>query len=164
MGGVIGQWLAINAPSRIQKLVLASTAAMIGTAETWNARIAAVMQDGLQSIIPGTLERWFTAGCRASAPEIVADTATSLEATTGQGYLACCAAIRDADFRADLPKITAPTLVISGIDDPVTPPKDGQFLARNIAGAVFIELPAAHLANIESAKKFNVALVEFLIA
>jgi len=162
MGGVIGQWLAINAPTRIRKLVLASTAAKIGTQETWNTRIATVEQQGLQSIIPGTLERWFTADFRGSAPEIVADIATSLEATTAQGYLACCAAIRDADFRANIAEVTAPTLVISGSEDPVTTPEDGRFLAQNIAGAKFVELPAAHLSNVESAREFNAALLNFL--
>jgi len=162
MGGVIGLWLAINAPTHIHKLVLASTAAKIGTQEAWNTRIAIVSQEALQSIIPGTLERWFTTDFRASAPEIVADIATSLEATTAQGYLACCAAIRDADFRASIATVTASTLVISGSEDPVTPPQDGLFLAQNIAGAKFVELPAAHLSNIESAREFNSVLLKFL--
>ena len=39
MGGMIGMWLALNAPQRLMKLVLCSTAAKIGTAETWNARL-----------------------------------------------------------------------------------------------------------------------------
>ena len=164
MGGVIGQWLAINAPSRIHKLILASTAAKIGTQETWNTRITTILQDGLQSIIPGTLERWFTADFRASDTEIVADVATSLEATTAQGYLGCCAAIRDADFRATIAAITASTLVISGTQDPVTPPQDGRFLTQNIAGAEFVELPAAHLCNVELAEEFSATLLNFLTA
>ena len=55
MGGVVGQWLAVNAPNRLDRLVLANTAAKIGTAETWNARIAIVQQDGPARSF---LERW----------------------------------------------------------------------------------------------------------
>jgi 3-oxoadipate enol-lactonase len=162
MGGVIGQWLGIHAPGRLRQLILASTAAQIGTAETWNARIATVAQDGLNSVISGTLERWFTADFRASAPETIADIATMVEATTAQGYTACCAAIRDADFRADISSITTSTLIISGSEDPATPPRDGQFLAQGIAAAKYVELPGAHLCNVQAAAQFNTVLLDFL--
>jgi pimeloyl-ACP methyl ester carboxylesterase len=148
----------------LHKLILASAAAKIGTADTWNARIATVSQGGLNSVIPGTLERWFSADFRASNPETIADIATMLEATTAQGYTACCAAIRDADFRASISSITTPTLVISGNEDPVTPPQDGQFLAQGIAGAKYVELPAAHLCNVQAAAQFNTVSVGFLTA
>ncbi len=36
MGGMIGMWLGVNAPERLNKLVLCNTAARIGTPETWN--------------------------------------------------------------------------------------------------------------------------------
>lgn len=162
MGGIIGQWLGIHAPHRLHRLILTSTAAKIGSEETWNARIAAISRDGVSSIIPVTLERWFTADFRASAPETIADIATVLEATPATGYAACCAAIRDADFRASVSSILVPTLVISGSEDPVTPPQDGHFLARSIAGAQYVELPAAHLCSVELADDFNRALVGFL--
>jgi len=163
MGGVTGQWLALNAPERLEKLVLANTAAKIGTAETWNARIAIVEQDGLRTIIPGTLERWFTAGFRATQPEIVADIEAMLWATDSRGYASCCAAIRDADFRMNLREFVTPTLVISSTHDPVTPPDDGRFLAEGIAGARYVELAAAHLSNVEAAEGFNAALLDFLV-
>jgi 3-oxoadipate enol-lactonase len=108
--------------------------------------------------------RWFAPGFRASAPETIADIATALEATPVSGYAACCAAIRDADFRADVSSISLPTLVISGSEDPVTPPQDGIFLTESIAGAQYVELSAAHLCNVELANDFNSALVRFLVA
>jgi len=167
MGGVIGQWLGIHAPDRIEKLILADTAAKIGTAETWNARIETVQQEGLDTIIPGTLERWFTAPFRAEQPEIIARTTAVLHATSSQGYAACCAAIRDADFRDEFQqnsvgKIKAPTLIIVGQQDPVTTTADGKFLANAIAGSTYVELAAAHLSNVEAADAFNAALLSFL--
>ena len=83
------------------------------------------------------------------------------EANPG-GYVACCAAIRDFDFRDQLGKIRTPTLVISGAHDPATPPTDGRFLAQQIPGARYVELNAAHLSNIEDRDQFNNELAAFL--
>ena len=162
MGGVIGQWLAIRAPQRLEKLVLANTAAKIGNADTWNARMATVLQNGLSPIVDGTIERWFTAAFREEQPVTVANVRSTLAKTDAAGYLACCAAIRDADFRDELGGITTPTLVIAGSADPVTTPSDGHFLASNIAAARYVELVAAHLSNLGAADLFNAALRGFL--
>jgi 3-oxoadipate enol-lactonase len=162
MGGATGQWLGINAPDRLRKLVLANTAAKIGTAAGWDARIATVLESGLGNVIPGTLERWFTEEFRAAHSRVVAETGAMLQATSAEGYAACCAAIRDVDFRASLASIETSTLVISGAFDPVTSPADGQYLAAHIPGAKYVELPAAHLSNVEAADQFNGALLDFL--
>ena len=162
MGGVIGQWLGIHAPGHIRKLILANTAARIGVEDVWNARIATVLSEGLGSIIPGTLERWFTPDFHAAHPETVAATSAMLQATSAQGYAACCAAIRDADFRTSMHQIAAPTLVIAGIHDPVTTPADSHFLAEHIPEARCIELRSAHLSNVEASGEFNAALLRFL--
>ena len=164
MGGVVGQWLGIHAQDRIERLVLADTAAKIGTKEGWNSRIETVLRDGLGPVIPGTLERWFTAPFRAAEPETIACTAAVLGTTSAKGYAGCCAAIRDADFRSNIAQIGAPTLVITGSDDPVTPPADGRSMADSITGSKYMELAAAHLSNVEAAGAFNEALLAFLVA
>lgn len=71
MGGMIGMWLGLNAPGRILKLVLCNTAAQIGTAEVWRARIEAVAKGGMKSVAPAVIERWFTASFRAKSPQII---------------------------------------------------------------------------------------------
>ena len=162
MGGLIGQWLALHAPDRLQKLILVDTAARIGNLEGWNTRIEDVLKDGITPIIPGALQRWFTSDFHSANPEIIAATKAMLEAVSREGYTNCCVAIRDADFHSDIHSIGIPTLVITGQHDPVTPPEDGRYLAENIAGATYIELPAAHLSNVEAASDFNSALFVFL--
>jgi 3-oxoadipate enol-lactonase len=163
MGGVVGQWLAIHAPHRLRKLVLADTAAKIGTAEIWNGRLATVEREGLGAVIPGTLERWFTASFRGSHPAVIAKTEAMLRGTASEGYKACCAALRDADFRENAKTIAVPTLLIAGTSDPVTTTADLRFLADAIPGSQFAELSAAHLSNVEAAEAFNQALLHFLI-
>jgi len=79
-----------------------------------------------------------------------------------QGYVACCAAVRDMDQRAEIAAISAPTLVISGTHDGATPPSHAQLIAGEIAGAALVDLDAAHLSNIEQADLFTRNLVGFL--
>ena len=85
-----------------------------------------------------------------------------LENSPPEGYAACCAAIRDMDQRDAIAQIKTPTLVIYGGSDPVTPASDAQFLADRIRGAVKVELPAAHLSNVEEAGTFTEAVSNFL--
>ena len=164
MGGVIGQWLGVHAPHRIEKLVLANTAAKIGTSESWNARIATVDAQGLGPVIEGTLERWFTTEFRELHPQVVASTRAMLRATETAGYVGCCAAIRDADFRGELSAISVPTLIACGTHDPVTTVDDGRFMAGQIPESNLVEVAAAHLSNIEAASEFNSTLLQFLSA
>ena len=161
MGGMIGIWLAVNAPQRLNKLVLCNTAAKIGTAEMWNTRIDKVRKEGMKPVAAATIERWFSSGFRQKNPPSIASTRKTLEETNPEGYAANCAAVRDFDSRQQLQAIRTPALVISGTHDPATTPADGQFLAKNIQGARFVELNAAHLSNIEDADRFTSEVVNF---
>ena len=164
MGGTIGMWLGTNAPERLHKLVLCNTAARIGTAEVWNARIDAVSKGGMKSIASAVIERWFTPAFRAAAPETVAHTQRMIEASPPKGYAACCAALRDMDQRESISSIRVSTLVVCGAKDPATTVADGQFLADKISGARLLELPTAHLSNIEAPAQFSSEVLKFLIA
>ncbi len=162
MGGMIGIWLGIHTPNRLHRLVLSNTAARIGTKEMWNARIATVRKDGMKSVAATVIERWFTPGGRASFPERVAEAKRMLENSPPEGYAASCAAIRDMDQRETVARIKAPTLVIYGGSDPVTPASDAHFLAERIRGAVELEVAAAHLSNVEQPEAFTEAVRSFL--
>jgi 3-oxoadipate enol-lactonase len=162
MGGMIGMWLAVNAPERLGKLVLSNTGARIGTSEAWNVRIEAVRKNGMKSVAPAVVERWFSPAFREKAPATVSNTLKMLEEANPEGYAACCAAVRDFDFREQLSKIRMPVLVIAGAHDPATPPADGRFLADRIPGARYVELDAAHLSNIEDQSRFTGELAAFL--
>jgi 3-oxoadipate enol-lactonase len=164
MGGMIGMWLGMNAPERLYKLVLCNTAAKIGNADGWNARIEAVRKGGMKAVAPAVIERWFTPAFRAQSPDDVAATQTVLENINAEGYVANCAAVRDFDARESVETIGVPTLVISGAHDPATPPEGGRFLAETIYEARYAELPAAHLSNIEARDRFNDEVGAFLAA
>lgn len=163
MGGMTGMWLGIHASDRIAKLALCNTSAAIGVPEMWNARIAQVRQDGMAAIIPAVLERWFTADFLTHAPAQVERVRAMLAATSVEGYVANCAAVRDMDLRAELTRIRALTLVIAGRHDKSTPPEHGEFIAKAITAARYVELNAAHLSNWEVAQSFTRQLLDFLL-
>lgn len=162
MGGMIGMWLGIHAPDRIDRLVLCNTAAKIGTPEMWNARIDAVRKDGMASLAPALMSRWFTSAMLEAPTPKIAEVRAQFERTSPEGYVACCAAVRDMDQRSALGRIHAPTLVIAGANDGVTTPDDGRYIVERVRGARYVELPAAHLSNIQAASAFTPALVQFL--
>lgn len=162
LGGLVGQWLGIHAPERLRKLVLCNTAAKIGDAAGWNARIAQVQAEGLAGLAEATATRWFTLPFRRTQPEVVARILDGFRRTSPAGYVACCAAVRDADFWRDIRRISVETQVFAGDADPVTTAADGRFLEEHIPRAHLVVLRAAHLSNVEEAAPFTAALLRFL--
>lgn len=162
MGGMVGMWLGAHAPERVEKLVLCNTAARIGPPEFWNTRIESVRTHGMDPIATPVLGRWFSPAFHERMPDATGRMRRMLVETPVEGYVACCAAIRDADLRDVLPRIQARTLVIAGTHDAATPPADGRFLAEKIQGARYVELAAAHLSNIEAAERFTAEVAAFL--
>jgi len=164
LGGLTGMWLGFHAPERVGKLVLANTGAKIGTPDTWNQRISAVQTQGLKAIADSVLARWFTPGFAASHPDIVATIRHTLVTTSPAGYIACCEALREADLRNQIAAIRSRVLVVTGTHDLSTPPALGEFVRTRIEGAELVELPCAHISNVEQAPAFNRAMLGFLSA
>jgi 3-oxoadipate enol-lactonase len=164
LGGMIGMWLAANAPSRIAALGLVCTAAHLPPAGDWRERAGQVRSAGMASISAAVISRWFTPAYAALAPAVVAGFRAGLERTDPDGYAGCCEAIADMDLRPDLPAITAPTLVIAGADDPATPPEYGAAIASQIEGARLEVIPgAAHLAAVSAPDPVSAALSDHLL-
>jgi len=162
IGGMVGMHLSANMPSRFHKTVLCNTAAKIGTPDTWNARITTVQQGGMKAVAGAVIDRWLTAGWRASHTRETAKVQEMVETADAAGYVAACAAVRDADFREKLHAVQTPTLIIAGTHDPATTPADGHFLESKIRGAKYAELPTAHLSNIEACDEFNRTVLGFM--
>ena len=162
MGGMVGMWLGVNAPERIDRLLLCNTSPKIGTPEMWNARIDKVRAGGVDSIADAVLERWFTAPFRQREPQTVARMRAIMVAIPAEGYCASCAAVRDMDQRDAIGAISRRTLVIAGAHDVSTPPADGRGMAQVIPGAGFVEIDAGHISNVEASAAFTAAALEFL--
>jgi 3-oxoadipate enol-lactonase len=163
IGGMIALRLAGRQPRRVQKLVLCDTGVKIGTAETWNNRIAQVQQDGMAGIAGTVLERWLSPDFRDRRPAEFARWRKMLESCPAEGYVASCAAVRDADLSADLARISVPTLAVFGEHDIVTPPDLAQQLADAIPGAKRkIIRHAGHVPAIERPEELGALIRDFL--
>ena len=165
MGGMIGMWLGVHAPGRVTRLALCNTAAMMPPKDAWQQRIDAVLADGMDSVVDTVVARWFTEAFIRNQPAAVDRVRAMLLTTAPVGYAGCCAAIRDMDQRSAICGIARPTLVVSGADDPATPPARGEEIAAAIKGAELEILPdCAHLSNIEQTARFNARVIPFLAA
>lgn len=162
MGGMVGQWLATNAASRIDRLVLANTSAYMGPPSAWQSRIDGVLADGMAPLAEASIARWFTPAFPSASPDAVEKIRAMLLANDPVGYAGCCAAIRDMDQRLASAYNLLPTLVIAGKDDPSTSVADGEFLASRAAEGELAVLPAAHLSNVECPDAFGDAVIAFL--
>jgi len=162
IGGAIGQWLAMHAPERFRCFVLSNTAAKFGTLERWTQRIAAVEQGGLAAVVDAIVNVWFTEAYRTTNPETIARIGEMILSCNPLGYVAACAAVRDVDFREAVTGIRKPVCIVAGQHDTSTTMEEAWFLHRSIEGSKFVELPAAHISNVEAPAKFNAAVFEFL--
>ncbi len=155
IGGLIGQNIAIRTPERLTALVLADTAAKIGTAASWAARIGAVTKGGLAPIADSVMERWFTPDFHERRPVELAGWRNMLLRTPPEGYIGSCAAIRDADLTDRISTIAAPTLVVVGDQDQSTPPDLVRATADRIAGARFETIASCgHIPTVEQPAAF----------
>ena len=157
IGGMVGQWLAVNMPTRIERVILLCTGAHLPPPDPWLDRAASVRAAASTEVVAdAVVARWFTELFARSNSELVARYRDMIAATDPGGYAACCGAIASLDLRAGLPSVTAPTLVISGAQDPAIGPEHGRAIAAAIPGARFELIdPAAHLASVERADAIN---------
>lgn len=148
LGGAVGAWLAVHHPDRVDSLALVCTSARFGDPGPWLERAELVREKGTEPVAGAAPGRWFTPAFAGepAARALVGD----LRRADPYAYAALCEALAGYDLRADLPRITAPTLVVAGRDDPATPPAHARELADGIPGAGLTEVAhAAHLANVE---------------
>ena len=162
LGGMIGQWLAANAPDRMTAAVLANTSAK-ADAERMEARRKAVLSEGMGGVADMVMARFFSSRLLAANSAAVASARRTLLATNPVGYAGCCAAIRDMDLTATLNGIRVPILIVSGeLDTSLPRAGHADVLARDIPGARVVHLAAAHLSNLETPRAFTAALLDFL--
>jgi 3-oxoadipate enol-lactonase len=164
LGGMVGMWLAITAPERIDRLVLCCTSARLGPPEMWAQRAETVRAEGVEAIADAGIGRWLTAGFIEREPDAAAVVRAMLVATPDEGYAACCGAIERMDLVPELGAIRAPTLVIAGTQDPATPPEHGERIAAGIPAAHLELVDAAHLATIEQPEAMTDLIAGHLLA
>ena len=140
--------------------MLACTTAAFLPREQWLERAQRVRAEGVAAIADAVVARWFT----SDAPsELVDRFREQLAGTPAEGYAGCCEALADADLTGRLQTVAAPTLVLTGSDDPVISAADGMALAAAIPNARHHSIAgAAHIASAEQPDVFARQLLDHL--
>lgn len=150
IGGAVAMSLAVRAPDRVATLALLSTLPRFGTAQTWACRAAAVRESGTAPLAGGIRGRWITDGFAEENPATLADLEAMVAGTRPEGYAGCAEALGDWDARGSESRISAPTLVLGGAEDPSVTPEALTDLAVAIGGAEHVTLrQTAHLTPVE---------------
>lgn len=140
MGGRIGQWLAIDFPERVRTLILAASSGGRSTDPGMRADPAA-----MAALVSGDLVRlaplFFDAEWAADHPEAVQTFFTSRASAWAKSRH--FRASREHDAWSELGSILAPTLILHGTEDPLTPLPNAVALRRHIRGSVLVRVPGA---------------------
>lgn len=164
LGGMVGQWLGIHVPERIDKLILCNTSAFLGPASKFDEWIASVLAaSDMAETAERFLNNWFPVQMLEPESETIAPFRSVLLAIEPRGLAGCYAAVRDMDMRRTVALIQSPTLVIGGQFDTVTLPCHSEAISATIPGAKLLLLPAVHLSNIEYPVEFLKATLDFLL-
>jgi 3-oxoadipate enol-lactonase len=163
LGGMVALWLGIFSPERVGRVVLANTAARIGTEASWDERILAIENGGMAAIRDMVVGRFLSLPFRRRDPQVAEWVGGILEATPPDGYIGACRALAEADLRGVVERVEAPCLVIGSSLDEATPPAQAQELAALLKTSRLALLEdAAHLSNVEQAEAFTDLLLSFL--
>ena len=169
MGGYVALAFYRRFPLRVRALILADTRPQADTEEARRTReeqAEKILKEGMQSIADDFLKKVLTPATLSGEPETVARVREMILQTDPQG---AASALRGMAARPDqtdfLERILAPTLILVGSEDKITPLKDAELMRREIRGSRLEILEgAAHLSNLERTQEFNRALLDFLDA
>jgi 3-oxoadipate enol-lactonase len=164
LGGMTALRLAAREPELVDRLAVLCTSAKVDP-QPFLDRAAAARAGGTAPLAPTVVSRWLTPPYAAEHPDLVARLEAMIATADDEGYAACCEVVAHMDLRADLGRIAAPTLVISGRQDPALPPEHQQAIADGIPHAELLTVsPGAHLANLEQPLQVTGALLGHLDA
>jgi 3-oxoadipate enol-lactonase len=122
-----------------------------------------VRAGGTSAIAETVVGRWLSPDYRDARPDEFDSFVAMISSVDRDGYAWCCDAIAAMDLRADLPTVSASTLVVAGALDPATPVEHGELIASLIPGSHIEIIEAAHLASWERAAEVNALLEDHLL-
>ena len=149
--GAVGLQLLLDAPDRVRAAVILCSSAAFGVMPGWLDRAAAARASGTASLVPLSLQRWFTYGFAEREPERVSALLHSLRETDDESYAQVCEALSRFDVRDRLSDVTVPLLAVAGSEDVATPPALLEEIAAGIPGTRLVVLDGvAHLPPAEA--------------
>jgi pimeloyl-ACP methyl ester carboxylesterase len=169
MGGMIAQELAINYPDRVKSLILGCTfcggAKAVPPAPEVQALLAGIgkspVEEQVREMMPLLWTQEFI-DKNPGAVEIYVAIAAKYP-TPPHGFVCQAHAVATHDTYERLPRITVPTLVITGDADRIIPAENSKILASRISNAEMVVLKnACHGFFGELAAETNGIILDFL--
>ncbi len=164
MGGPVALSFAAQWPEAVRSLVVADGFAdmrEVGGARIpeWSKNIRATpMAEFGRNYAQSRLMKWAPPGAHD-------EVARAISKVPPEAYIDVMKAIFEIDFLTEVAAVRAPTLVLWGEHDEVTPLEHSRQIADSIPGAVLKTIPdAGHIANVDQPEAFNRHLAEFLDA
>ena len=164
MGGMIAQWLAIDAPDRVGKLILAVTAArsneiLEDSIREWTAQAEA---GDHAALMDSNLKRIYSQKYYRQNKWMIPLLGVLTKPKSYERFLVLAEACLNHDAYADLPNIKAPAFVIGGGQDLAIGSDAAGELAEHIPGASLKIYPQWGHGLYEEAKDFNDIVLNFL--
>ena len=169
MGGYIAFAFYRKYFLRVRALILADTRPQADTDEGRRNRLEQaekILKDGMPSIAEDFLKKVLTTETLSEKPQVRERVREMILSTRPEGAAAALHARAARRDQTDLlPEIIAPTLILVGSNDALTPSQDAEAMHRQIGGSrLEIIEGASHLSNLEQPLAFNRALSDFLDA
>jgi pimeloyl-ACP methyl ester carboxylesterase len=163
LGSIICQHFAARYPEKVASLVLvgAFPEPLEAARNALRDRAAKARAEGMAGIANAIVAGGTSDDVKINQPAVTAFVRESIMAQPAEGYARNCEALA-ALSRADLSRIAAPTLLITGDQDRTAPPDVGRAIASEIRQAEFHLLTACgHWAPVERANQVSYAMTLF---
>lgn len=156
LGGGVAMSVALTRPDLVRALVLVASGARL--------RVAPAILEGLATDFEGSAGAFALFACGQDAPKHLIDRCLRALRSAGAAALAGDLVACDSfDIRKELAGIRAPTLVVCGENDALTPLRYSQYLASNIVGAALVVVPASgHMVMLQAPGAVATAIAGFL--
>jgi poly(3-hydroxyalkanoate) depolymerase len=166
LGGGVAQELTRQMPDRVRRLVLVATACGVG-AVPGNPLVLLGMATPYRYYSRGFFERYAAStygGRLRTEPDLVREVAGQWlsHPPSVWGYISQVSALWGWTSLPWLHRISQPTLVLTGDDDPLVPPINSKILANRIPSARLEVLPGGHLLLLEQTDRIAGLVRDFL--
>ena len=165
MGGGIAQQLVLDAPERVEALILVSTSPVFpnATRERFLTRADQAERDGMAAVAAASVARWFTPGWMDAHPDEVERTIATVLRMDPRAFGRASRANAVRDVLDRLPSIRQPVLFVAGLEDPADARRAAVQYAASLPDVTIHLLPGvSHLIPVEAPDRLQPIITAFL--